>query len=108
MVASAIFCVGVIVEFINTHSRQAFYVGRVTYGLGLGGSSVIVPIYMSEMSPKEVRGRLGSSYWLMFTSGILASYWADFGVKKMPPAPDGGRSRSVCRWFLALSWEWAC
>lgn len=83
MTASLIFCIGVIIEVINTHSRPAFYVGRVICGLGVGGSSVIVPIYMSEMSPKEVRGRLGSTYQLMFTCGIFTSYWVDFGVKAM-------------------------
>lgn len=80
---SLIFCLGVVLETIDSHSLSVFYVGRVICGLGVGGSATVIPIYMSEMSPKEIRGRLGSCYQLTYTVGILASYWVDYGVKKM-------------------------
>ncbi|CAI7652228.1 unnamed protein product [Penicillium pancosmium] len=84
MACSVIFCLGVILEVIDTHSLPVFYVGRVICGLGVGGSATVIPIYMSEMSPKEIRGQLGSCYQLTYTIGILASYWIDYGVKAMP------------------------
>ncbi|KAJ5160122.1 uncharacterized protein N7482_007126 [Penicillium canariense] len=84
MVSSVVFCIGVVLEVIETHSLPAFYVGRVICGLGIGGSATVIPIYMSEMSPKEIRGQLGSCYQLTYTIGILVSYWIDYGVKAMP------------------------
>ncbi|KAJ6010365.1 hypothetical protein N7451_001777 [Penicillium sp. IBT 35674x] len=84
MVCSVVFCIGVVLEVIDTHSLSAFYVGRVVCGLGVGASATVIPIYLSEMSPKEIRGRLGSCYQLTYTIGILASYWIDYGVEKMP------------------------
>jgi sugar porter (SP) family MFS transporter len=84
MASSLVFCLGVVLETINTHSLSVFYLGRVICGVGVGSSSTVIPIYMSEMSPKEIRGRLGSCYQLTFTIGILASYWIDYGVKFMP------------------------
>ncbi|KAJ5919441.1 hypothetical protein N7466_010384 [Penicillium verhagenii] len=84
MISSVIFCVGVILEVIDTHSLAAFYVGRVICGLGVGASATVIPIYLSEMSPKEIRGQLGSCYQLTYTIGILVSYWIDYGVEKMP------------------------
>jgi sugar porter (SP) family MFS transporter len=78
---SAIFSLGVILETINTHSLTAFYIGRVICGLGVGGSATIIPIYMAEMAPKDIRARLGSCYQLTYTVGILVSYWIDYGVK---------------------------
>lgn len=84
MACSVVFCLGVILEVIDTHSLPVFYVGRVICGLGVGGSATVIPIYMSEMSPKEIRGQLGSCYQLTYTIGILASYWIDYGVKAMP------------------------
>ncbi|KAJ5250670.1 hypothetical protein N7489_001080 [Penicillium chrysogenum] len=80
---SLIFSVGVILETIDSHSLPLFYVGRVICGLGIGGSATVIPIYMSEMSPKEIRGQLGSCYQLTYTVGILVSYWVDYGVKGM-------------------------
>ncbi|KAJ5792022.1 uncharacterized protein N7503_008000 [Penicillium pulvis] len=84
MVCSVVFCIGVVLEVIDTHSLSVFYVGRVVCGLGVGASATVIPIYLSEMSPKEIRGRLGSCYQLTYTIGILASYWIDYGVEKMP------------------------
>jgi sugar porter (SP) family MFS transporter len=84
MACSVVFCLGVVLEVIDTHSLPVFYVGRVICGLGVGGSATVIPIYMSEMSPKEIRGQLGSCYQLTYTIGILASYWIDYGVKAMP------------------------
>lgn len=84
MVCSVVFCIGVVLEVIDTHSFSAFYVGRVICGLGVGASATVIPIYLSEMSPKEIRGQLGSCYQLTYTIGILASYWIDYGVEKMP------------------------
>ncbi|KAJ5579530.1 uncharacterized protein N7459_005515 [Penicillium hispanicum] len=84
MLCSLVFCIGVVLEVIDAHSLSAFYIGRVICGLGIGGSATIIPIYMSEMSPKEIRGQLGSCYQLTYTIGILVSYWIDYGVKAMP------------------------
>ncbi|KAK7002419.1 general substrate transporter [Favolaschia claudopus] len=80
MVCSAIFTLGAVLQTINTHSLAAFYVGRVVAGLGLGGSSVIISMFSSENAPKEIRGRLGSFYQLMYTFGIFTAYWVDYAV----------------------------
>lgn len=85
-ICSLVFCIGVILETVDTHSLAAFYVGRVICGLGVGGSATIIPIFMSEMAPKEIRGQLGSCYQLTYTVGILVSYWIDYGVKSMEPS----------------------
>lgn len=87
VVCSIIFCAGVILEILNLHFLPLFYLGRIICGLGVGGSSSVIPVYLSEMSPKEIRGRLGSCYQLMFTVGILISYWVDYAVKFLPSGP---------------------
>jgi MFS family permease len=71
MLSSAIFCIGAIIETINTHSMAAFYVGRVVAGMGLGAASVVVPMFNSEMAPKELRGQIGSFFQLFYTFGKL-------------------------------------
>lgn len=80
MLASLVFCIGAMIQTINTHSLPAFYVARVIAGLGLGAASVVVPMYSSEMSPKQLRGQIGSFFQLFFTFGIFTSYWIDYGV----------------------------
>jgi MFS family permease len=81
-ICSIIFIIGALVQTINSHSTTTFFVGRIIAGIGLGGSSVVVPMFSSEMTPKQIRGQIGSFYQLMFTLGIFTSYWTDWGVAK--------------------------
>ncbi|KAL4882270.1 general substrate transporter [Aspergillus karnatakaensis] len=78
--ASLIFCIGGIIQVAPTHSVGAFYAARVISGIGVGMATVIVPI--AEMSPKEIRGQLGSLFQFFFTLGVMTSYWIDYAVEK--------------------------
>lgn len=84
MISSLVFCVGALVQTVNTHSLAAFYVARVVAGLGLGTATVVVPMFSSEMTPKEIRGQIGSFFQWFFTFGIFTSYWVDYGVALGP------------------------
>lgn len=66
MLCAGVFCVGAIIQAINTHSLPAFFAARIIAGLGLGASTVIVPTYSSEMTPKEMRGQVGSFFQLFY------------------------------------------
>ncbi|KAI3397448.1 hypothetical protein diail_10779 [Diaporthe ilicicola] len=84
MISSLVFCIGALIQTVDTHSLAAFYVARVIAGLGLGTATVVVPMFSSEMAPKEVRGQIGSFFQLFFTFGIFVSYWIDYGVSLGP------------------------
>ncbi|WP_436739862.1 sugar porter family MFS transporter [Streptomyces sp. BBFR102] len=48
--------------------------GRIVLGLSVGAASSTVPVYLSEISPPAVRGRLLTLNQLMITLGILVAY----------------------------------
>jgi len=50
-------------------------------GLGVGGLSVLTPMYQSETAPRYVRGALVSCYQLFITMGILTAYCINFGTE---------------------------
>jgi MFS family permease len=50
---------------------------RLVGGLGIGLASVIAPAYISEISPRKVRGRLASLQQLAITTGIFAALLSD-------------------------------
>lgn len=75
VLSSLVFCVGGILQVINTHSIGAFYAGRVISGFGVGAATVLVPMFSAEMAPKNMRGQLGSFFQLFFALGVCVSYW---------------------------------
>ncbi|KAK5169485.1 uncharacterized protein LTR77_005461 [Saxophila tyrrhenica] len=56
------------------------YGGRVLAGMGVGGCSMVVPIYISEISPPAVRGALVGIYELGWQVGGLVGFWINYGL----------------------------
>ncbi|KAJ4308126.1 hexose transporter hxt5 [Neodidymelliopsis sp. IMI 364377] len=76
-----IFCVGVIVQITTTNTWYQIAIGRWVAGLGVGGLSVLTPMYQSETAPRYVRGALVSCYQLFITLGIFTAYCINFGTE---------------------------
>lgn len=57
-------------------SATMMVLGRMVVGVGIGLSSALVPLYISEISPTHLRGTLGSINQLMICIGILAASWS--------------------------------
>jgi sugar porter (SP) family MFS transporter len=49
-------------------------IGRIFLGLAVGGSSAMVPVYLSEMAPAKTRGKLAGLNQLMIVTGLLLGY----------------------------------
>lgn len=47
--------------------------GRAVSGVACGGATVVVPMYVGEVSPAHLRGTLGAANQLMLVSGILVA-----------------------------------
>ncbi|KAH8655257.1 general substrate transporter [Xylariales sp. PMI_506] len=54
--------------------------GRVLAGFGVGAASMTVPIYISELAPPAIRGRLVGIYELGWQIGGLVGFWINYGV----------------------------
>ncbi|GAA5915374.1 hypothetical protein JCM8208_007693 [Rhodotorula glutinis] len=65
-----LFCIGVACQTGGT-TLPTFVVGRVFAGLGVGGTSCLVPMYQSECAPKAIRGAIVGAYQWMITIGLL-------------------------------------
>jgi len=53
-------------------------VARVVTGIAIGIAGVMTPLYIAEMTPAAIRGRLVSAYQLAITIGILIGYGIDY------------------------------
>ena len=61
---------------------------RIIGGFGIGIVSIVSPVYISEVSPAEVRGTMVSLYQLFITIGFLLAYLANFLILKATSMPD--------------------
>jgi MFS transporter, SP family, arabinose:H+ symporter len=51
-----------------------FMIFRFLGGLSIGASSVVAPVYISEIAPPQHRGKMGIAFQLNVVSGILLAY----------------------------------
>nr|XP_043640278.1 plastidic glucose transporter 4-like [Erigeron canadensis] len=63
---------------------ETMIIGRFLSGIGIGISSAIVPLYISEISPTEIRGTLGSINQLFICIGILVALVAGLPLSTNP------------------------
>jgi len=72
----------------------AFICFRIIGGLAVGASSVIAPMYISEIAPAHLRGRLAGSFQLNIVAGIFIAYLTNFAFANIGP--------DAWRWMLGV------
>ncbi len=55
-----------------------FIVARFLGGLAVGGASILSPMYVAEVSPPSLRGRMGTLYQMSICVGVLISYCINY------------------------------
>ncbi|KAJ4794333.1 Major facilitator superfamily protein [Rhynchospora pubera] len=72
--------------FLSATSQdvRTMIIGRLLAGVGIGISSALVPLYISEISPTEIRGALGSINQLFICIGILVALVAGLPLAGNP------------------------
>jgi SP family arabinose:H+ symporter-like MFS transporter len=63
-----------------------FIAARFVGGLAVGGASILSPMYVSEISPPTMRGRMGTLYQMSIVIGILISYCINYLLRDIGPA----------------------
>jgi len=61
-------------------SPYVFSAARFIGGLGVGASSVAVPVYIAEITPAQNRGKLGALYQFNIVFGILVAYLSNYWI----------------------------
>jgi sugar porter (SP) family MFS transporter len=78
-------------------------IARMIGGFGVGAALIIAPMYIAEIAPPEMRGRLVSFNQLNIVIGISAAFFTNYLILKL--------GESEAAWALALkfdtyNWRW--
>jgi len=73
----------------------AFLIFRFLGGIAVGSSSVIGPMYIAEIAPAHLRGRLVAAFQLNIVGGILLSYFSNYFIAQIV-------EHDSWRWMLGI------
>ncbi|KAG4440613.1 hypothetical protein IFR05_003930, partial [Cadophora sp. M221] len=99
MVSVVIFVIGSAIQ-AGAINIPMLFIGRAIAGLAVGMMTMVIPLYISEVSLPDIRGGLVVLQQLSITIGILFSFWIDYGthyiggVRCAPNIPYSGGSES--------------
>jgi len=62
---------------------ESLLVFRFLGGLGIGASSVLGPVYITELAPAKWRGRMVGTFQINVVIGILLAYASNFAIREL-------------------------
>jgi SP family sugar:H+ symporter-like MFS transporter len=81
-------------------SSLVFIIARFIGGVGVGAASVLAPVYISEVTPASIRGRLSSLQQIMIITGLTGAFVANYVLAK-----NAGSSTDTL-WLDLPAWRW--
>lgn len=103
--ASAILFVTSSVFTGSAHAFSSFIVWRILGGVAIGLSSNIAPLYIAEISPASMRGRLVSLNQFAIVVGILMAQAVNWLIAR-PVASGISRTLLLQSWNVLHAWRW--
>ncbi len=79
-----------------SHGLWAFVAWRVLGGVGIGAASILAPMYIAEIAPTRMRGRLVTLYQLGIVLGIFSAVFINMLIQRL-----GGDD-----WNMTIGWKW--
>ena len=86
-------------------SFSQFLVARFFGGIGIGIASGLSPMYIAEVAPTEIRGKLVSLNQMTIVIGILAVQVVNWQIADPIPT-DFGPAEIAASWNGQMAWRW--
>lgn len=98
IIAATVITIGsaVMLAASSKNGLGPIYAGRVLAGLAVGFSTNLTPVYLSEISPPAIRGRVIALYEIGWRIGDLVGFWINYGI-------DSHIASSKKQWFIPFA-----
>jgi MFS transporter, SP family, xylose:H+ symportor len=81
---------------IGPEALTPFIIYRIVGGIGVGIASMVSPMFIAEIAPPAVRGRLVTFQQIAIVGGMLVVYFVNWGIA----------SQGDDAWILSVGWRW--
>lgn len=98
IIAAVVITIGsaIMLAALSKNGLGPIYAGRVLAGLAVGFSTNLTPVYLSEISPPAIRGRVIALYEIGWRVGDLVGFWINYGI-------DSHIGTSKKQWFIPFA-----
>lgn len=93
-IIGTLFCITAIGSAM-ANNVYTFVVFRFFGGIAVGGSSVVAPMYITEISPAKIRGKMTALFQFNVIFGILIAYISNYLLQNVGTEP--------WRWMLGIA-----
>ena len=100
MLLNAILFLATAVATGAANSAMFFIAARIIAGVAIGGASVLAPMYIAEVAPPQMRGRLASLQQMAIVVGLFSAFLSNAILAKIA----GGAGAIF--WLGAPTWRW--
>ncbi len=83
-----------------SESSLEFVIYRLVGGLAVGAASILAPLYISEIAPSKIRGRLATLQQLMIVVGLFLAFMSNYLLVEL----SGGAEEVL--WMGFQTWSW--
>ncbi|KAK2788414.1 hypothetical protein FQN51_002907 [Onygenales sp. PD_10] len=81
--SSVIFVIGAVLQAAS-YSIAQITIGRIVLGVAVGVCAAGVPLYVSEIAPPKLRGRIIGIEQMILCLGELFAFWLNYGLNFIP------------------------
>ncbi len=99
LLSAVLFTVSAVASALPQNVAQ-LAVARIIGGLGVGAASMLSPLYIAEVSPARIRGRMVSINQFAIVFGMLVVYFVNYFIAAR------GESAGGAQWNVELGWRW--
>lgn len=97
LLAALVFLLGGTLMTAARGNMNLIIAGRAIAGLGIGASSLTVPVYIAETAPPSIRGRLVGIFEIASQGGGMCGFWINYATDRTIDV------RLASQWIIPLA-----
>ncbi|KAI9167907.1 putative quinate permease [Paramyrothecium foliicola] len=101
MCAACVFLLGGTLMTAARGNMAFIVAGRAIAGLGIGSTSMCVPVYISETAPPSIRGRLVGIFEIASQGGGMLGFWINYATSQTIS------NTSIAQWTIPMALQLA-